>query len=358
MGGEVRLIPLVALLGACGAASHAPPEPLGLPRPGPLGRADAAARNAECEACHPDVAEEWRRSLHRHAFTSPDFQRSLAGEPQEFCRGCHAPEARRGRADPEAEALGVGCVTCHVPKGEVILAGDAGAVAGAAAHPIVRDARFASADACAGCHEFAFPDRRPVPEFMQTTIREHRQALQRERTCVDCHMPRAREGPRSHAFTASRDDAWLRQAVRVEARRPAPDRVELSLALQGDAAGHAFPTGDLLRRLAVEVRSRRRQLHPTTRTRYLARHWRLTQQHHGPPVRSEIGDDRLAPDGIWQHLIFALDPADEALPVRWQVRYERVLSFVNEREEAAIVAGAVTLAEGVLAPPSLEAPPL
>lgn len=191
---------------------------------------------------------------------------------------------------------------------------------------------------------------------MQTTVREHARARQRDRTCVDCHMPRTDEGPRSHAFSASRDEAWLRDAVRIEARRPTPGRVELSLALKGDAAGHAFPTGDLLRRLAVEVRSSRRQLHPATRTRYLARHWRLTPQHRGPPVRSEIGDDRLAPDGAWQHLTFPLDPADEALPVRWQVRYERVLSFVNEREDAAVLAGAVTLAEGALSPPSSEAP--
>jgi hypothetical protein len=54
---------------------------------------------------------------------------------------------------------------------------------------------------------------------------------------------------RSHAFVASRDPAFVRQAVRVQAVRD--DATTILLTLSPGNVGHAFPTGDLFRRLVV-----------------------------------------------------------------------------------------------------------
>jgi hypothetical protein len=70
-------------------------------------------------------------------------------------------------------------------------------------------------------------------------------------------MPRAADGHRSHRFSASRDEGWMRSVITVRAARPRGDRVELTLDLREDLVGHAFPTGDLMRRLSVQVEPER-----------------------------------------------------------------------------------------------------
>jgi Cytochrome c7 and related cytochrome c len=194
---------------------------------------DAVARNAECAGCHAGIAAEWRRSLHRAAHDDPSFRASFAREPRAFCGDCHAPEG----AAPTTAALGVACTTCH--------RGDHGA------------ASHRASDSCGFCHEFSFPDRadstRPA-DRMQLTVTEHRMSAHAEESCASCHMPRV-DGPggahRSHAFAASRDVGALAQALVARARTPAPDVVEV--VLRPGRVGHAFPTGDLFRRLEVGV---------------------------------------------------------------------------------------------------------
>jgi len=319
--------------------------------PGPAVKrdGDAVARNDECLACHADIAAEWQASLHREAFTSREFQHALQREPLPFCRGCHAPEADPRRPEPALAAIGVACVTCHVPVGDAVLSARANDAPHDAPHAVVRDVAFAGSGACAGCHEFSFPDRRPVPEFMQTTISEHAASPLRTRSCADCHMPRAVDGHRTHAFVASRDGDWMRSVVAVRADRPAADRVELTLDLLEDQVGHAFPTGDLLRRLTITVDVARPGPRRPQR-RYLARHWKTAPVGGGPPVRTEASDDRLGVGENPRTLVFDLPATDAALPVRWWVNYERVESFVGPSEDGAVVVGMVPLAKGTLPP--------
>ena len=329
------------------------PRPAVMPGPAPLQRnGDAVARNGECVACHDEIAAQWQGSLHRAAYTSPDFQSALRSEPLPFCRGCHAPEADPRRPEPELAALGVACVSCHLPQGDAVLSARPADAPRAAPHLVLRDPAFAAADACANCHEFTFPDRRPVPEYMQTTVREHRASAQPGRSCADCHMPQlaTSDGPalRSHAFAASRDLAWMREAFTVTARRPAPDRVELSLDLHEDRVGHALPTGDLLRRLLVTVAVTGVARRTAPQRRYLARHWKHARPGKGPGVRTLDHDDRLGVGDDPRVLTFNLDPADAALPVQWRVRYERVEAFVGPGEDGARVVGGLDLFEGTL----------
>jgi len=197
-------------------------------------RAPVVATNAGCASCHADEAAEWRSSLHRAAHDDPSYVASFAREPQAFCSGCHAPE---GTA-PEAASVGVACTTCH-----------------ASAHASGALAK-SEPRACASCHEFSFPDRASTlpADRMQLTETEHASSALAARTCTDCHMPLvqgAKRPHRDHRFAASRDVDALRRAVVVSARVLEGDAVEVSL--RPGLVGHAFPTGDLFRRLVVGV---------------------------------------------------------------------------------------------------------
>ena len=191
--------------------------------------------NATCTDCHGDIADEWRASLHRDSDTDPSYQRSFRREPRAFCRTCHQPEGK----SEELAAMGTACITCHGTDHATPKQGDA---------------------ACAGCHEFSFPDRggsTKALDRMQLTLLEHAQSANATTACVDCHMPKVGEGAsahRSHVFAASRDPDMLRSAVKVSARIVTADGESFAeLTLSPGATGHAFPTGDLFRRLAITV---------------------------------------------------------------------------------------------------------
>ncbi|HLM74780.1 MAG TPA: multiheme c-type cytochrome, partial [Polyangiaceae bacterium] len=286
----------------------------GYPMPGPERRRGeaAVALNATCEACHKDEADEWRRSRHREANTNAAYRAAFAVEPSAFCTGCHAPEA--DLANPKANAnvntnintgtnknkntkiperavseLGVGCVTCHITEEGVVLAGTASS-AGAAPHPLRRSAEFTKAGACAGCHEFRFPGATGDDDghFMQTTAREHASSPGADKPCADCHMPIV-SGRRSHAFTAVRDPAWLRENLRATASLSADNRLRVTLT-QPDP-GHAFPTGDLFRRLEIGCEMRDAAGKVIQReARHLARHFDILP---GRPGRILTRDDRV-----------------------------------------------------------------
>jgi hypothetical protein len=222
---------ILALPWACARA----PQAVANARSEPASPPSAVAANGRCEACHADEASEWRVSLHHAAHDDPSYLASFAREPKAFCTGCHAPE---GTA-PEVASLGVSCTTCH-----------------ASAHA-PGAAALAIGDTCASCHEFSFPDRatssRPA-DRMQLTETEHAASELAASTCTDCHMPRvegASHPHRDHRFAASRDPDALRRAVGVAARLVDGDVVEVTL--RPGRTGHAFPTGDLFRRLVVGV---------------------------------------------------------------------------------------------------------
>ena len=346
---------LLLLVGGCGGAPAPVVEARAravMPGPAPLHRVeDAAARNADCVACHDEIASEWEGSLHREAYTSPAFQHALRSEPLPFCRGCHAPEAETRRPEPALAAIGVACVSCHLPAGDAVLSGRAVDAPNEAPHAVLRDPEFAGAGACAGCHEFKFPDARPVPEYMQTTVQEHAASQHAGSSCASCHMPRVADGEGthpSHAFMGARDEDRMRAAVVVAGTRPAAERIEVSLDLQEDRVGHAFPTGDLLRRLVVEVRPEGRA--QAVQRRYLTRHWEQVRFNKGPQVRTLVSDDRLGVGEDPRVVAFTLAAEDVGLPVRWRVRYERVEAFMTASEDGAIVVGGMELASGVLAP--------
>lgn len=327
-----------------------------MPTPAPQKRSlDAPVVNASCESCHEDIAAEWRNSLHRQAHTDPAYQRALAIEPLSFCQSCHAPEADPTKPVSAAVgALGVGCVTCHVTGRDVLAAPKTEAMDSVSAHSIVRDARFAAAPACASCHEFAFPDaaRRPKPELMQSTVSEHAASKNAGRSCADCHMPVVADKigtkkHRSHLFEASRNPAMVRQSVTIQTSRSAPSVVRFTLTPAW--SGHAFPTGDLFRRIEIHVDAVGAEYQAVaSSTRYLMRHF--AERKHGIGiVRYVESDDRP----LQEPVVVEMDLGSKAasLPLSYRIAYQRVEHPRSEKPEDSVIDGEIVLSEGIL--PSL-----
>ncbi len=247
----------------------------------------ARQTDADCAACHAEVAREAGQSSHASAWSGAFFQAQWQKEPLAACVHCHAPQGVPV-ASAGAGPVGLGCATCHV-RVDGIVAGAAVAAPTPAPHAVVRDPRLSATEGCAGCHQFGFfglgsagSDRHETPSLQQATYAEWllSPAGRTGTTCQACHMPvvaRSNGQPgRSHAF-AGRTVGLLAASLKVQAAWSRKNDVtELSLRLDLAAAGHAVPTGDQFRRIDVRL------LDPTGRARavaHLGRTWRrLTEQ--------------------------------------------------------------------------------
>lgn len=373
--------PVLAAVAAVDPSASASPTPVPTPAwrdasgalarpdhwlPGPVHRhepaRDPAARLAldqGCRRCHTSTAREHAGSQHAGAWSSNEFRRAFAAEPRAFCQRCHAPEEDAatavGEVSETAASLGVGCVTCHVQPGttEVWAAPRADAVDrdAKAPHPIARAPAFAGPQACAACHEFPFPDQalRGHPLAMQSTIAEHARSPAANVSCSDCHMPRD-DGHRSHAFAGAYDPAILAQSLEIEATRPDPTTVRLRLA--PGRVGHAVPTGDLLRRLAVRVTADGTDgTRAYAATRTYGRRFAQVVQPTGVGMRDELADDRvgMGSEGGIREATFTLPAALAGAPVRWEVLHQRV-ALASPDPRRAPIEGELSMASGVLPP--------
>lgn len=335
----MRRAPAAFALVLCAATgSAAPPAAPRLPAPATRAyvRGAREAVNARCEACHGRVATEHRGSLHSASFSDPSFQRGYAIEPSPFCRSCHAPEhAPDAEPDAFARSHGVACVTCHLPDERgAVLAGPARASGAAPPHPVVRVPDLGTR-ACASCHEFAFPNASALGDrgLMQKTVSEHAASPSRDRSCAACHMDTDARGRRTHRFTASRDPRLLASSIDVVASR-AGGRATFVLTARG--VGHAFPTGDLFRRLVLRVTTPRGILE-----RALGRSFRALRDVAGRTVRFESSDGRLAPA---RRIDLPIGP-DAA---RWEIVYQRVTAVSQSLPFGATVEAEIRLAAGDL----------
>jgi hypothetical protein len=215
-----------------------------------------------------------------------------------------------------------------------------------APHPVTRIAGFADVEACGGCHEFDFP--RTPALAMQSTLTEHAGSAYAATPCAECHMPWVGDGAqrhRSHAFAASRDPAMLRAAIDVQARREPGGRV--SLQLTPGRIGHAFPTGDLFRRLWVDVEA---QDGDGDEVAYDAR---ALARHFAGPGGPITHDDRPgAPalrdrDGVVD-VAFDLGASADDHAIVWRVVHQRV-ALPHEGDDAEIF-GETVVTEGRLDP--------
>jgi hypothetical protein len=289
----VRLVAAIALGVTILAFSGAPKEK----------EAPATRLAGECASCHAAETAEWNSSLHRSAFTDRDFQASFKVESQKFCSDCHAANG---------EATGIGCQSCHASE----------------------SGHGAPKTDCANCHEFAFPHRN---DLMQSTIREHAESDFRETSCTSCHMPKA-NGHRDHRFSVSRNPDFLRRAFAMKTARTA-EGVEIEVTPKN--VGHAFPTGDLFRRVRLIVRSELGEDEVVLGRRF----------EHGPTLTREIADTRLSGP---RRFTLTGEWLTKAARITVEARYERVAQTSETRDARGgwqrrdSVFGHIVLEEAVL----------
>jgi hypothetical protein len=243
--------------------------------------------------------------LHAQSHSDPVYQRAFAIEPLAFCTRCHAPEANAEAPSVAHAAIGTACVSCH-----------SGGGASTTARP------------CADCHEFGFPDG---PGLMQLTASEHRGSLHAATPCATCHMPRV-AGHASHRFAASRDADFLRGAANIRASRRDG---EVRITFAPNNVGHALPTGDIFRRLRVDV---------------------SVEGDSGPPRRVFLqretktggSDNRPFVSGASADVPVGIDAPGKVIV--WSVTYERVEHPTLPDGSDAVIAGSIELASGTLPP--------
>lgn len=225
--------------------------------------------NHGCTTCHQTIRDEWRDSLHHHAFTNSVFAAAYRRESEPSCRNCHAPY-NQDQTNQAAYEEGVSCRVCHVRDGHIVGAGRHRAgpptsdLSASPAHPVIRRASLTDSSFCAGCHQFEFPrdghlvTAPQVPNaLMQSTYTEWLSTsfAQTGTHCQNCHMPDIQnvDGSthREHRFVGASAQT-LRSLFRLEATR---DGRDLEVTITAAEIGHAIPTGDPFRRIELEVRT-------------------------------------------------------------------------------------------------------
>lgn len=142
----------------------------------------------------------------------------------------------------------------------------------------------------------------------------------------------------------------IRRAVNVSASRVGPTSVRI--VLSPGEVGHAFPTGDLFRRLTVSAEIVGDDFARIAYAeQHLSRHF-IEVHNSFTALRQETRDDRLDPTGNRSVVHLELGTKSESgaddLPIRWRVRYERVEHPLSTDGEDALIEGFITIAEGRL----------
>ncbi len=197
-----------------------------------------------CAGCHHQEFHDWSKSRHRVSYTNQNFFEGYVREKQDRCLHCHAPLKEQFQEIKKSPILkisheGVNCVACHVRDGKV---------AGSIFHGGEKSDFIKSPKFCAGCHEF---DINAVTDGQihltqvnaQNTYSQWKeyQKAGGDKTCQQCHMPEGR-----HLFQGAH--AKLISPLKVSS----PSRGILKIELIN--IGHHYPSGDVFRRLTLEVK--------------------------------------------------------------------------------------------------------
>lgn len=138
----------------------------------------------------------------------------------------------------------------------------------------------------------------------------------------------------------------VRRAVTIDAVRTNATTVRITLKPAWN--GHAFPTGDLFRRVEVHADAVGAEYHSVaSSTRYLMRHF-AEKQHGTGLVRYVVSDDRPRASPVVVDLDLGASAAN--LPIAYRVAYQRVEHPRSERPEDSVVDGEIVLSEGTLLP--------
>ncbi len=207
-----------------------------------------------CSDCHRDQAAAWQSSLHAMSLDDPLYSGMRAWASDEAgetvaagCATCHSAPL----ADGSGRTAGVTCAVCHqatrTGPGPGGLAVDPSSpiqadteAAPDAPHPVAADRALAAGRICLACHaELHNPAGVPL-----CTTGPENEAWTGTGSCLSCHMP---DG--SHAFPGASPELLRRAATVTVAAGP-----ETVVKISNTGAGHAIPTGPVLRQVVLEVR--------------------------------------------------------------------------------------------------------
>ena len=239
-------------------------------------RAPRTWTNEFCGKCHKREYQQWKGSRHAIAGRNKNFELEFLNPEHGrsgFCLNCHTPlnphASKYSTAEPAGlddafarqaswVVQGVDCLTCHVREGAVLATNVTSK--GQQAHPMQLAPELASAEFCAGCHQFGFkaddfPDAFQGGELQQASFEEFLEVRARgygESRCHECHLP---DG--DHRMPGGYDDAMLEQAVdlTLSARwQVETESVLVSVVVEGGHVGHRIPGGEFFRFLTLQTK--------------------------------------------------------------------------------------------------------
>jgi hypothetical protein len=185
---------------------------------------------------------------------------------------------------------------------------------------------------------------------MQSTITEHRASEYRDVSCASCHMSRDSKGRRDHRFDVTRNPPFLKNALDVKVTRFKQGRIEFQLTSKG--VGHAFPTGDLFRRIRVHVDVLGQEYSALySAGAFLTRTFETTKSPAGVVRRVLTSDTRISADPTKpSRIIFDFSLESIKFPIEYSITYERVEHPGKIGQPDAVLEGVVELATGVIPP--------
>lgn len=223
-----------------------------------------------CGACHSEIVEEWRNTMHSSAWNDPHFQELWRAQRKPAqCLNCHSPMAAQqpliggkpnAAFEPTIQAEGVTCSACHVRDGHIV---GRGTSVTKLPHPVKKDPSMGQSSYCAGCHQQAIAGRK---KGLYDTFAEWQGSPQAKAglTCQECHMP-MRHGNvatgvfrpyRSHSFAGGHTDDMLKRALTVTVQLDKPvyepgDPISAVVRVKNTGAGHHVPSGDPLHQVRL-----------------------------------------------------------------------------------------------------------
>jgi hypothetical protein len=282
----------LVVLGACASACRSVIFSMIEPKRPPLENLEvpeglSELSSTQCGACHREIYEEWKGSMHAKAWVDPVFQKDYEHQGRVWaCTYCHTPVGQQRevivtglasleplkakgkpneRFDPKLQAEGVTCVACHLKEGKI--RSPFALEEGEAPHAIEVSETLGTPATCRTCHEIGEPLGSELKRPILDTFAEwdEYRAKGGDKTCLDCHMPAVTRptvdgGPerpgRRHVFRGPHDFEFVKTAVEVraaEARRVG-DKLIGRLVL-ANATGHRLPTAEPMRRVEVVLQA-------------------------------------------------------------------------------------------------------
>lgn len=309
-------------------------------------------RAESCGTCHTEIYEEWKTSIHAHAFDDPFFQAYWKKDKNIWvCLNCHTPlenqqptlikEIPRGRVekavqepnprfDPAYQKESITCAACHVRDGVI----HGPYEDSAAPHPTKFDPAFRTVQLCSRCHHVVsgpaqFYNVGPCGTYAEYEGKYFMQ--ERGYICQSCHMPEvdrpvAVGGPirrgRRHLWRGGHDPDMIKQAIAIDIQAdpvtPGP-RADLgfNLTIINAGAGHKIPTGDPDRHFTVEFEVQGADHRVLAQQSHTIGRWILWQ-----PAIVELYDNRPLPLASRDYrFTYRMPERPQGLTLHVRVRY-------------------------------------